>query len=381
MAFNFDQRIDRRHSDSLKWQKYGDRDILPLWIADTDFRVADCITEALQTRVSHGIFGYGVPPQDFIDVVIERMNTRFGWQIQPEWLVFLPGIVTGINLCVRAFTEAHQGTIAPLPIYPAFIQAAKRAGRTQISAPLKLQDQRWVQDLDAVASELKGNEKLLLLCNPQNPGGTVYRREELEAQLRFARRHDLVVCSDEVHCDLLLEPGAKHIPFASLSEDAAQRSITLLSPSKSFNIAGLGASVAIIPNRELRERFNRERKGLVPDVDVLSYVAATAAWQDGQPWLDAQVAYLRRNRDALTQHVNALPGLHMVAPEGSYLAWIDASKLKVASPALFFEKHGLGFSPGRDFGDDKFVRFNFGCQRAMLDEALRRMTLALAIGR
>lgn len=381
MAFNFDQRIDRRHSDSVKWRKYGDRDILPLWIADTDFRVADCITEALQTRISHGIFGYGVPPQAFIDVVIARMSTRYGWQIQPEWLVFLPGVVAGLNLCVRAFTDAQQGTIAPTPIYPPFRLSAKLAGRSQINAPLTLRQQRWVVDLDAISAELTGQEKLLLLCNPQNPGGTVYRREELEAQLRFARRHDLVVCSDEIHCDLLLEPGVKHIPFATLSEDAAQRSITLISPSKSFNIAGLGASLAIIPNRELRDRFNRQRKGLVPDVDVLAYAAATAAWQDGQPWLDAQIDYLRGNRDALTQHVNKLPGLSMVAPEGSYLGWIDASQLKVASPVLFFEKHGLGFSPGHDFGEDKFIRFNFGCQRALLDEALRRMTLALAIGR
>jgi len=381
MAFSFDQRIDRRHSDSLKWRKYGDRDILPLWVADTDFRSADCIIDALQQRVAHGIFGYGFPQEELIDVIIARMSSRYGWQIQPEWLVFLPGVVTGLNLCVRAFTEAHQGTVAPTPIYPPFRSAASLAARDQINAPLVLQEQRWVVDFDALDAQLTGNEKLLMLCNPQNPGGTVYRRAELEAQLRFAQRHDLLVCSDEIHCDLLLEPGVEHIPFASLSEDAAQRSVTLLSPSKSFNIAGLGASLAIIPNRELRERFNQQRKGIVPDVDVLALVAATAAWRDGQPWLEAQLAYLRSNRDALVQHVNTLPGPSMVAPEGSYLGWIDASQLNVASPALFFEKHGLGFSAGRDFGDDKFVRFNFGCQRDLLNEALRRMTLALAIGR
>jgi len=381
MAFSFDQRIDRRHSDSLKWRKYGDRDILPLWVADTDFRSADCIIDALQQRVAHGIFGYGFPQEALIEVIIARMSSCYGWQIQPEWLVFLPGVVTGLNLCVRAFTAAHQGTVAPTPIYPPFRSAAALAARDQINAPLVLQEQRWVVDFDALETQLTGNEKLLMLCNPQNPGGTVYRRAELEAQLRFAQRHDLLVCSDEIHCDLLLEPGVEHIPFASLSEDAAQRSVTLLSPSKSFNIAGLGASLAIIPNRELRERFNQQRKGIVPDVDVLALVAATAAWRDGQPWLDAQLAYLRSNRDALVQHVNSLPGLSMVAPEGSYLGWIDASQLNVASPALFFEKHGLGFSAGRDFGDDRFVRFNFGCQRDLLDEALRRMTLALAIGR
>lgn len=378
MAFDFDQRIDRRHSDSLKWRKYGDRDILPMWVADTDFRSADCITAALQQRIAHGVFGYGFPPEELSEVIVERLSRRYGWQIQPEWLVFLPGVVCGLNLCVRAFTSPKESTVAPTPIYPPFRQAAKLADRAQLNIPLQLQGQRWVLDLEAHASQLNGSEKLLMLCNPHNPGGTVYRRDELEAQLRFARRHDLIVCSDEIHCDLLLEPGVKHIPFASLSEDAAQRSITLMSPSKTFNIAGLGASVAIIPNRELRDRFCRERKGMVPDVDVLAYVAATAAWREGQPWLDEQLAYLKRNRDALVNHLHSLPELSMVPPEGSYLGWIDAGRLGVSNPQQFFERHGLGFSAGSDFGDDRFVRINFGCHRLLLEEALRRMTLALS---
>ena len=378
MAFDFDQRIDRRHSDSIKWGKYGDRDILPLWIADTDFRSADCIVSALQERVAHGVFGYGRSPTALSEVIIERMSRRYDWQIQPEWLVFLPGVVCGLNLSVRAFTSAQQSTLTPTPIYPPFRLAASLAGRAQLNVPLQLKEQRWVLDLEAAESQLTGSEKLLMLCNPQNPGGTVYRREELEAHLRFARQHDLIVCSDEIHCDLVLEPGVKHIPFASLSDDAARRSITLLSPSKSFNIAGLGASVAVIPDRELRERFSRERKGMVPDADVLSLVAATAAWRDGQPWLDAQIEYLRRNRDTLANFINAQSELSMVSPEGGYLGWIDAGGLGVDDPTQFFEQHGLGFSPGRDFGDDRFVRFNFGCHRLMLDEALRRMTLALA---
>lgn len=377
MPFNFDQRIDRRHSDSLKWKKYAGRDILPLWIADTDFRAADCIVDALTQRVSQGVFGYGVTSEALAEVAIERMASRFGWKIKPEWLVFLPGVVTGINIAVRAFTEAHQSTVSATPIYPPFFLAPKLAGRHHLSAALRLEQQRWVLDLDSHEDRLSGNEKLLLLCNPHNPGGTVYRRNELEAQLRFAQRHDLLVCSDEIHCDLVLEPGVQHIPFASLSDDAAQRSITLLSPSKSFNIAGLGASLAVIPNPELRTRFTRMRKGMVPDVDVLAYVAASAAWRDGQPWLDAQLDYLRANRDILAQHVNRLSGLSMVTPEASFLGWIDASGLGVADPALFFEKHGLGFSPGRDFGNDRFVRFNFGCQRQLLEEALQRMTRAL----
>lgn len=377
MVWNFDERIDRRHSESQKWRKYGDRDVLPLWVADTDFRSPDCITQALIKRVEHGVFGYGDTPDALIEVVIARMAERYDWQVKPEWLVFLPGVVSGLNLSVRAFTEPHEGTIAPTPIYPPFRSSAKLAGRTQLNAQLRLENQRWVMDLDALAMQLTGNEKLMMLCNPQNPGGTVYRREELEAQWQFAKRHDLIVCSDEIHCDLLLEPGVKHIPFASLNDDAEQRSITLLSPSKTFNIAGLGASLAIIPDPELRARFNQVRMGIVPKVDILALVAATAAWRDGQPWLEAQLDYLRTSRDLLVQRVNAIEGLSMVAPEATYLGWIDASQLLVASPALFFERNGLGFSAGRDFGDDAFVRFNFGCTHDLLKEAIYRMETAV----
>jgi len=379
MAFNFDQRIDRRHSDSLKWHKYGDRDVLPLWVADTDFRSPPCIIEAIKQRADHGVFGYGPTPHGLIDITISRLAQRYGWQIEPEWIVLLPGVVSGLNLSVRAFTESSQSTVAPTPIYPPFRVAARLAQRAQVNLPLQLQQDRWVMQLDD--SQMQGNERLLMLCNPQNPGGTVYRRDELEAQLAFAQRHDLLVCSDEIHCDLLLTPGVQHIPFASLSEDAAQRSITLISPSKTFNIAGLGASMAIIPHPELRKRFKQVREGIVPGVDILALVAAEAAWRGGDGWLADQLVYLRTNRDWLVQQVNALPELSMVAPEASYLGWIDASQLDVASPALYFEKHGLGFSPGRDFGDDRFVRFNFGCTHATLQQAVSRLQQAVAARR
>lgn len=379
MAFNFDQRIDRRHSDSLKWAKYGERDILPLWVADTDFRSPECIVTALQQRIAHGVFGYGKEPTALTETVVERMASRYQWQIQPEWVVILPGIVSALNLSVRAWTGPDESTIAPTPIYPPFRSAASLASRGQINAQMRPdKDGRWLMDLEALEPQLSGNEKLLMLCNPHNPGGTVYRREELEAQLAFAQRHNLLVCSDEIHCDLILEPGARHIPFASLSDDAAARSITLISPSKTFNIAGLGASVAIVPDPALRQRFIKTRSGIVPQVDVLAIVAATAAWRDGQSWLDAQLDYLRTSRDRLVSEVNHMPGLQMNAPEGTYLGWIDCHGLQVASPALFFEKHGLGFSPGRDFGDDGFVRFNFGCPHDLLAEAIRRMQAAIA---
>ena len=378
MAFNFDQRIDRRHSDSLKWNKYADQDILPLWVADTDFRSPDCIIEAIKARAEHGIFGYGDKPTGFINSAIAWLASRYNWHVEPEWIVVLPGVVSGLNLAVRAFTAPDEVTVAPTPIYPPFRGAAKLAERGQLNLPLSLHQGRWLLDLTAADEQLSGKERLLMLCNPQNPGGTVYRRDELEAQLAFAQQHDLIVCSDEIHCDLLLEPGLQHIPFATLSEDAAQRSVTLISPSKSFNIAGLGASMAIIPNAGLRARYSRMRLGVVPEVDILALTAAEAAWRDGSAWLSAQNDYLRSNRDWLVSQVNKLPGLSLAKPEASYLAWIDARGLGVASPALYFEKYGLGLTAGREFGDDQFVRLNFGCTRALLDEAVARLQRAVA---
>lgn len=376
MAFNFDEGIDRRHSDSLKWNKFS-QNVLPMWIADMDFRSPPCIAEALQARIQHGVFGYGARPTELIDIITERLAVRYHWRIRPEWLVFLPGVVSGLNLSVRAFTSASESTIAPTPIYPPFRKAALLAQRPQLNAPLRLKEKRWVIDLDSLKASITGSEKLLMLCNPQNPGGTVYRRDELEQQLTFAQRHDLIVCSDEIHCDLLLEPGAKHIPFATLSEDAAQRSITLLSPSKTFNIAGLGASVAVIPNAELRRKFKAARAGIVPEVDILALTAAAAAWREGEPWLQALLVYLHANRDKLSEAVNGIPGLSIQPPEASYLGWVDASELGVENPAQLFLDAGLGFSPGADFGETRFVRINFGCTAAVLDEAIRRLQNAV----
>lgn len=348
-----------------------------MWVADMDFRSPDCIIEALHQRVAHGVFGYGDVPRDLIAAVVERMACRYQWDIKPEWIVVLPGIVAGLNLCVRAFTAADESAITPTPVYPPFKRSAVLADRAQLNAPLRLENSRWIMDLPSLAPQLTGKEKLLMLCNPQNPGGTAYRREELQQQLAFAQKNDMIVCSDEIHCDLILEPGVKHIPFATLSEDAAQRSVTLISPSKTYNIAGLGASIAIIPNPELRKRFNKTREGIVPSVDILALTAANAAWREGDAWLEALLPYLRHNRDRLVQAVNGIKGLEMVSPEATYLAWVDASQLEVDNPALLFQKAGLGFSPGHEFGDSRFVRINFGCPAFLLEEAISRMETAV----
>lgn len=372
----FDTEIDRTHSHSDKWSKYAGRDILPLWVADTDFQSPPCVIQALKAKVDHGVFGYGITPPSLVTLIIERMKQLYDWDIQPDWLVFLPGLVCGLNLSLRAFTQAHQRSITLNPIYPPFMRAAKLAHQTQLQIPVRLNQSRWVFDCNDIEPQLQGNETLLMLCNPLNPGGTVFRRAELEAQLAFAQKHDLIVCSDEIHCDLILDTHLKHIPFGSLNDEAAQRSVTLMAPSKTFNIAGLGASFAIIPNPTLRQQFIQTRMGIVPSVDILAYAAAEAAYRDGQDWLDEQIRYLQSNRDLLIARIAKMPGLKLHPIEATYLAWIDASDLPVDNPHQFFEDAGVGLSAGEDFGHPRFVRLNFGCTKRLLTLALDRMEQA-----
>lgn len=378
MTLNFDQWVDRSHSDSVKWNKYKNQDVIPLWVADTDFTSPPQVIAELQKRVAEGVFGYGFTPPELIDLLVQRMRVLYQWSIKPEWIISLPGLVCGLNVAVRANTSRQESSVMPSPIYPPFIQAAQSEGRQFKSIPVKEQQQRWVLDVSDASQQLDGSEKLLMLCNPYNPGGTVYRREELLQQQAFAQENNLVVCSDEIHCDLLLEPGLQHIPFASLNEDAEQRSITLMSPSKTFNLAGLGASIAIIPNAALRKKFKDTANGIVPHVNILAYVAATAAYRDGATWLEEQLDYLRGNRDLVTKRINAMPGLRMLPIEGTYLGWIDASALPVEDPYHFFVEAGVGFTSGADFGNHRFVRINLGCQRALLEKALDRMDIALS---
>jgi len=376
MTFNFDELIDRSHTDSLKWHKYQGRNVIPLWVADSDFRSPPQVIDALQQRVAQGIFGYGAPPDELTQLIVERMAQRYQWQIQPDWVVWLPGLVCALELAVRTCTNPSQRCLMPSPIYPPFMKAGQRDGRTICKIPLQLQQQRWVADFSSLDAQLDGSEKLLMLCNPQNPGGTVYRHEELLQQHDFARRHNLWVCSDEIHCDLLLEPGIRHYPFATLNPDAEQRTITLMAPSKTFNLAGLGTSMAIIPNPQLRRNFIRTSQGIVPHINILGFTAALAAYRDGEAWLQQQLHYLRGNRDLAVARINAMPGLSMFAQQGTYLGWIDARKLPVENPQLFFVQAGVGLSSGDDFDAPGFVRINLACPQALLLQALERMDKA-----
>ncbi len=377
MVNEFDRPIDRRNTSSQKWERYRDTDILPMWVADTDFMSPPAVQEALRARISHGVFGYTDTPAELNRLVMERMQQLYDWRIEQDWLVWLPGLVCGLNLACRAVGNPHERVLTPKPIYPPFMSAPHLSSRQVTTVPMTRSGDRMLIDLEALEKSIDSDSHLLLFCNPHNPGGTVYRREELERLAAIILRHDLYVCSDEIHCDLILEPELQHIPLASLGPEIAARCITLMAPSKTYNIAGLGCSFAIIADRELRKQFNIQRKGIVPDVNLLGYTAAVAAYREGDEWNRHQLSYLRRNRDYLLREINQIPGLRLDPVEATYLAWIDVSAAKLANPPLFFERAGVGMSPGRDFGDDRYMRLNFGCTRDRLEEAVRRMRSAL----
>ena len=380
--FDFTKGPERRNTDSQKWQKYAGRDVLPLWVADMDFKSAPAIIEALRARVDHGVFGYARPTASTVQAVVDALGQRYAWTIDPAWIVWLPGLVVGLNVTAQAFAAPGEEILTLTPVYPPFMSAPKNSARASVGVPVVLQDGAWMIDWPALERAVTPRTKLFFLCNPHNPLARVWRRDELERLAAFCVRHDLVLCSDEIHCDLILDPALPHVPTAVLAPEIAARTITLMAPSKTYNIPGLGTSLAIIPDPALRARFVRATAGVVAEVTCLGFAACEAAYRDCEPWRQELLACLRDNRDTLLATVaRDLPGVRVEAPvEATYLAWLNVSALGLPRPAEYFEQHGVGLSDGGMFGAAKgtHVRLNFGCPRATLIEALRRMKAALA---
>ena len=377
MNFDFDYPVDRHGTHSLRWEKYAGRDVIPLWVADMDFRSPPAVIDALRRRVEHGVYGYTLPPPELSALIVERIQRLYGWKIHPDWIVFLPGVVSGLYLAASRLTRAEEHILSPSPVYYHLFRAAQSAPRAWSDVPMVLERGRWVWDEDRLAALVQPNSRMLMLCNPHNPGGTIFSRDELARIAAFAARHDLLICSDEIHCDLLLARDQPHVPIASLAPEVSRRTVTLMSPSKTFNIAGAGLAYAIIEDDGLRKAFSFDLKKSVHDATLFGYVAALAAYRDGQPWLDALLDYLRGNRDLLEAAVARLPGIEMAHVEATYLAWIDCSGSGIADPHAHLLEHGLGVSPGADFGAPRFVRFNFGTQRSLLSSALARLERAV----
>ena len=382
MTNDFDRLIDRRHSDSDKWHHYGD-DVLPMWVADMDFLSPEPVIRALRERVKHGVFGYGTDLPELRQVSVDRLAGLYGWRVLPQDFIFLPGVITGFNLACRAVTAPGDGMLVQTPIYPPILRVPGNVGLTCDEMELTRQpDGHYTIDFDAFDKTMTDRTRVFILSNPHNPVGRAFQRQELERMAEICLRRNVVICSDEIHCDLLFR-GVQHLPIASLDAEIANHTITLIAPSKTFNIAGLQCSVAIIQNADLRKKFKAARVDLVNEVNILGLVAALAAYREGQEWLDELLVYLEANRDLLVQYVSEqMPGIRMGKPEATYLAWLDCRQAGIpGNPHKFFlEQAKVAVNDGVTFGrgGEGFVRLNFGCPRSTLLEALDKMRAALA---
>ncbi|MEJ2099536.1 MAG: PatB family C-S lyase [Desulfobacterales bacterium] len=375
--FDFNAVVERRGTSSMKWDKYKGKDIIPLWVADMDFRSPPAVIDALQHRIDHGVFGYTIPPESLNQTVVEMLAAEYNWSIKPQWLVWLPGLVTGLNVACRAVGKDNDHVMTAVPVYPPFLSAPRNSRRNLIKVPLRQQENRWCFDFERLENAITPDTRLFILCNPHNPVGRVFTRDELATLAAICEKHDIIICSDEIHCGLLLDIDKTHIPTAALDAEVAKRTITLMSPSKTFNLPGLGCAFAVISEKKLRRRFIEKMAGIVPMVNAMGYVAAEAAYRYCAEWQADLLDYLRQNRDTVANAIGQHPLLSMATVEATYLAWIDVRSADLQHPAKFFEDAGLGLQDGIEFDGPGFVRLNFGCRRALLEEALKRMSGAL----
>ncbi|MDE0443938.1 MAG: PatB family C-S lyase [Gammaproteobacteria bacterium] len=368
--------IDRRGTSSEKWAKYAGRDVLPLWVADMDLPTAPFVLDAVRERLEHPILGYTAPPARMAEAFVAWMQRRYGWRVDEEWLVWIPGVVPGFNVAARAVAREGRDLVIPAPVYGPILKVPGNVGLRGVISPLALTRGRWEMDMDDLAAKMSPATAAILFCNPQNPTGRAYDRDELEAVAELALRNDAVVISDEIHCPIILEATKRHIPIASLRGEVEARSISLFAPTKAFNFPGLNAAVAVIPDPRLRERYESVGTGLISTHSPLAFAALTAAFEDDTDWLDEQNAFLAGNARRLEAAVAGIDGLRTTTVEGTYLAWLDVSALGLDDAAAAFEDHGLGLHAGEEFGGPGFLRFNFGCPRSILNQAIDRLAKA-----
>jgi len=377
MGFNFDTVINRRGTDSIKWGLYEGNDIIPMWVADMDFASPPTVLEAIHQRVDHGIFGYPKISKELNTVVQNFLEQKYNWAIDPDWIVWLPGLVPALNLACRTFCKPHEPVLTTVPIYPPFITAPGFSERKLNTAPLLFESGRWHLDLDELKAACTPDTRLFIACNPYNPMGRVFTPNEMGDIAKFCLEHDIILCSDEIHCELILD-NIRHHPVATLSDEIADNTITLMAPSKTFNIPGLCCAFAIISNTAMRTKFLLQMRGIMPEMNNLCLVACQAAYEHGEPWRLELLDYLRGNRDFLEGFVaKELPGVSLHHIEATYLAFMDMRETGIEEPKAFFEKAGVGLSDGLHFRGEGFMRLNFGCPHSTLKEGLSRMRKAL----
>ena len=389
VKYNFDQVIDRSNSNSIKFdaveEVFGSKDIIPLWIADMDFLSPPEVTQALRERVEHGIFGYVQPSEQYFSSIINWLNNRHNWLVDKETISFVPGVVKGFAFAIDVFTDNKDKIIIKPPVYPPFKGTTEDLEREIINNPLILENGQYNMDFDNLREVAKSGAKMLILCNPQNPSGRIWTKEELSQLAEICYDNDIIVISDEIHADLEL-PGNKYVPFATVSEKAAQNSITLMAPSKTFNIAGIVSSFAIVENKEIREKyFNYLAARQLNQGTISAYIAAQYAYETGEEWLNQAMEYIQKNIDYVDSYLKKhIPKIKVIRPEASFLIWLDCRDLNLSQPQLenfFIHKAKLGLNSGTMFGKEGegFMRLNVGCPLITLEKALDNLKKAVAL--
>lgn len=382
MRYDFDEIIDRRGSKSEKYdclkELFGRDDIIPLWVADTDFRTPDFVMNAIKERAEHPVLGYSYRCDYYKDSIIGWVRRRNGWTIEREWIDFSPGVMCGVSYAIETQTEEGDGVLIQPPVYPPFARVIRACGRRVVTNPLKLEDDRWVIDFDDLDEKLS-QVKVMVLCNPHNPTGRVFTRRELTRIAALCLKHGVSIVSDEIHSDLTLY-GNKHTHIASLSEEVASITHTFIAPSKTFNMAGLSTAVAIIPDNRLHDFYSqRLDRNHVGQGNIFGAVALRAAYNNGDEWLDNLLSYLESNIDFVCDTLREkMPKIKCIKPEATFLLWLDCRELGLSQERLvdfFVNEAYLGLNSGSDYGEEGegFMRLNVGCPLSVLKTALEQL--------
>lgn len=394
MTSKFDKIVDRRGTNSVKWDAckkvFAREDILPMWVADSDWPAPEPVIEAVKKRVEHGIFGYTEPGEKLDRVVVNWVKRSYHWEIESEWLVYISGVVPAINVSLKSFTGPGGKVIVQPPVYAPFFTAVEKSGAELIENQLILNENKYEMDLNDLEKKLvdiskgekteknTGTYNMLILCSPHNPVGRVWSKEELEELGNLCLKYNIIIISDEIHGDLVYT-GYRQIPIASISKEFAFNTITIIAPSKTFNLAGFGVAVAIIPDKKMRDSFTKTMQGFVTSGNLIAYTAMKAAYSESDLWLSEQMAYLEKNRDFAIEYINNfIPGIKVLKPEGTYLLWLDCRNLNLNNKDLatfMVEEARVGLNSGNWFGNggEGFMRINMACPRAILEEGLKRI--------
>jgi len=387
MHYNFDEIIDRRNTNSVKFDLlnfyFGTEDVLPMFVADMDFRTPDFIIDAVKKRAEHPVYGYSFRPDSFNDSIKGCMKRRHEWEIKNGWVAFSPGVMPSVNMCIMAYTNPGDKIIVQPPVYFPFFQAITTNKRQMVYNPLKLVDSRLCMDLDDLKKKIDPEVKMILLCSPHNPGGTLWTKNELEQLAAICLENKILIISDEIHSDLVFKPG-KHIPTASISKEIRNITVTCIAPSKTFNTAGLSTSAVIIQHSELFSKYKKMLKQVhVDNGNLFGNLALEAAYTHGDEWLEQCLEYLQHNRDFTIDYIQKnIPQIVPIKPQATYLIWLDCRKLVMTPASLkefFIKKARVGLSDGAMFGPggEGFQRLNFACPRAILKEGLEKIEKAV----